>query len=434
MQVSVEELNPTQRRIAIEVPAEDVTAELDRAFGRLRGEARIKGFRPGRVPRQLLERYYGDQVRADVLSHLIEHSYAQAIQESGIAPIAPPEIVPESLEIGKPLRYSATVEIQPPVEIQEWEGLPGKRLRRAVTDQDVEHALEQVRQSLAELRPVEDRDEARVGDYVAVDYVASIDGRELPQSRRENRLLEVGAGAVSPELDRALDGMRVGERRSVDVPFPEDHPDAALAGKSASLDVTLRGIREKVVPPVDDDLAREHGDCETLDDLRALLRRRMEESIAREAEEQLREELIGELISRNPFDVPRSFCDRQTEAVIDDILARSGTRREDLGADGTRLEEIRREVAPRAEHQVRAVLALDALGARLGIAVDDGEMEQRIEEMAGRAGENADKLRAAYRDAGARDALRARLAREHTLERLAAAAHVEEVDAPPPSE
>src|ERR1041385_8065157 len=206
MQVTIEEVDATRRRIAVEVPIDAVTAELDRAFGRVQREAKIKGFRPGHAPRSVLERYFGDQVRADVLSHLIEHSYSDAVKQAGLRPVGPPEIVPESVEAGKPLRYSATIDILPKIEIPDFARLPAKRPRREVGDEDVDRAVERLRESLAELRPVEGRDEAREGDFVSIDYTTSIAGKPTPGGQRENRLVELGRGAVPTEIERALAG------------------------------------------------------------------------------------------------------------------------------------------------------------------------------------------------------------------------------------
>lgn len=430
MHVTVEEVDATRRRIAVEVPVEAVTAEMDRAFGRVQRHAHIKGFRPGHVPRAVLEKYFGDQVRADVLSHLIEHSYSDALTQSGLKPVSSPEIVPETLEAGRPLRYSAMVDIRPTVAIREHRGLPARRPRRAVSEEDVARAVEALRESLATLRPIEGRAEARDGDFAAVDTVASIDGKTLPNGKRENRLIEIGRGTVPAEIDRALAGMTVGEMRSVNVPFAADHPDRQVAGRVVRFDITLRSIRERVLPEANDDLAKEHGECETLAELRARLRERIGESFVREAEENVREQLIDELIRRNSFPVPQSLVDRQLESLFDELAARLGVSASDLKKDPTRVEKLAQELRPRAERQVRAVFALDVVAELEGVSVSDDEVEKRIAEFAARAGEQEEKLRAAVREPVAREELRSRIARERALETIAASARIEDVEPP----
>jgi trigger factor len=429
MQVTIEEVSTTRRKLAVEVPVEAVAAELDRAFDRMRREAKLKGFRPGRAPRSVLEKFFGGQVRADVLSHLIEHSYTDAVKQAGLRPVGPPEIVPESVETGQALRYSATVDVLPKIEIRESAGLQAKRPRRPVTDAEVDRAVEHLRESLAELRPVEGREEAHEGDFVSIDYVATVAGKALPNGKRENRLVEVGKGAVPAEIDRALVDMRVGDVRTIEVEFPAEHAEAAVAGKSVRFDVSLRGIREKVLPPAGDELAKEHGECATMEELRVKLRERIASSLAQDADEQVREQIVDELLRRNAFDVPKSLVDRQVEAFVEDLLARVGQQREILERDAQRLEKLREEYRPRAERQVRATLALDALAHQTETLVGDDEVESRIGELAARAGEQAKRLREFYRDDAARAELRASMARERALDRLVAEARVEEFDA-----
>ncbi len=430
MQVTVEDVNATRRKLAVEVPVETVAAELERAFGRVQQEAKLKGFRPGRAPRAVLEKFFGDQVRADVLSHLIEHSYSDAVKEAGLRPVGPPEIVPESVEVGKPLRYSATVDVLPKIEIHDSIGFPAQRPRQPVTEEDIDRAVEHLRESLATLRPVEGRGEAREGDFVSIDYVASVGGKVLPNGKRENRLVEVGKGNVPPELDRALAGLRVGEAKSIDVAFDPEHPDASVAGKTVRFEVSLKGIHEKVLPAADDDLAKEHGECSTLEDLRVKLRERIAQSFEREAMDQVREQVIDELLRRNAFEVPATLVDRQIDAFVEELLGRAGGHRVEIERDAQRLGKLREDMRPRAERQVRTVLALDALAGQTHVEIGDDEIEQRIAETASQAGQQGAKVLEIYRDPAVRGDLRGRLARERALAQIVGAARVEDVEVP----
>lgn len=429
MQVTVEDVNATRRKLAVEVPVEAVAAELDRAFGRMQQQSKLKGFRPGRAPRAVLEKLFGDQVRAEVFSHLIEHSYSDAVREAGLRPVGPPEIVPESVETGKPLRYSATVDVLPKIEIRESAGLPAKRPRRPVTEEDVDRAVDHLRESLAELRPVEGRDEAREGDFVSIDYQASIGGTPQPNGKRENRLVEIGQGSVPPEIDRALAGLRVGESKSIDVEFDDRYPDASVAGKVVRFEVSLKGIREKILPAADDELAKEHGECPTFAELRVKVRERIAQSLEREAMDQVREQLIDELLRRNAFEVPGSLVERQVDAFVEELLARVGERRAELERDAQRLEKLRDEMRPKAERQVRVALALDALAEQTNVEIGDDEIEQRVAETASQAGQQAARVREIYRDPAARGELRGRLARERALAQIVGTATIEDVEA-----
>lgn len=427
--VNVEEVNTTRRKLEVEVPVESVKAEIDQAFQRVQHQAKIKGFRPGKAPRSVLEKYFGDQVRADVLSHLIEHTYSDAVREAGIRPVGPPEIVPEAIEPGKPLRFSAVVDVLPKIEIREAEGLPAKRARRAITEADVDRAIDRLRESLAELRPVEDREEAGANDFVVIDYTASLEGAPLPNAKKENRLVPIGGGVVPPELDRALPGMKLGETKTVDVPFPSDHPEAAVAGKTVQFEVTLRSIRQKVLPEADDALAKEHGECETLVELREKVKQRLAASFENEAMDRVRDQVIDQLVDRNPFEVPKSLVDRQVDALVEDLLDRFGERRGEMERDAARLDRLREETRPRADRQVRAVLALDTYAEQSGISISEEDVDNRLAELTRQAGDQAARVREIYREPAARADLRSRLARERALEQIVAAARIEDVDA-----
>lgn len=433
MQVSVEEVSPTRCRLAIEVPVEKVAAEIDRAYGRVQQQARIRGFRPGKVPRTILEKYFGNQVRADVLSHLIEHSFAEAVEQTGLRAVGAPEIVPDSIAAGAPLRYQATIDVLPQIELDAVEGLPAKRPIRDVVDEDVERALQEIRESLAELRPVEGRETPVKGDFVVVDYVATVDGESLGGEggpKRENRMVEIGAGGVAPEIDEALQSMTVGETRTIPVGFPAEHPDSKIAGKSVDFELSLRGIREKVLPAIDDELAREHGEVETLEALRAKIRERIAASIRQASDEQVRDQVMDGLLERNAFEAPKSLVDRFTESLVNDVLARSGRGAEALRGDEAAMAKLREDLRPRAERQVRAALVLETLAEREKLEVSDADLEQRVEAMAAQAGDHAERLRAAYRKDEIRDELRSRLVRESALEWLVARAAIEDVVVP----
>jgi len=428
MQVTVEEVNPTRRKLAVEVPVDEVRAEIDEAFGKLQRQAKLRGFRPGKAPRAVVEKLFGDQVRADVLSHMIEHSYSDAVKQTGLRPVGPPEIVPETIETGKPLRYSATIDVLPTIEIADTSGLSAKRARREVGEGDVDRALDDLRESLAELRPVEDRTEARAGDFVSIDYRASAEGKPLPNGKRENFLVEIGKKQVPPEIEQALVGATIGQAQAVDAEFPADAGDAAIAGKTVRFDVTLRGIREKILPPADDELAKEHGEVSTLVELRQKIRDRIADQIRRSGDEQIREQIVDELLRRNAFEVPKSLVDRQIDALVEDILRRIGSEREAIERDAERLDKMREQFRPRAERQVRAVLALDALVEKNGIEIPDQDVEKRIAELAAQAGQQAARLREIYGEPGARQDLAARLARERALDAIVESAAIEEVE------
>ncbi|TMA36488.1 MAG: trigger factor [Deltaproteobacteria bacterium] len=414
--VTLEDLSPVRKRIQVEISATDVQAELERAFTLVGRQARLPGFRPGRVPRPVLERNFGEQVRREVLGRLVEESFRQAIETHRLEPLGTPDIDADPLTPGQSLRYSATVDIRPVIEIGNLAGLELPRPSTTVGDDAVEAALERLRDSAAQLRPITDRTIIEAGDMVTVDLTSRLEGAE--PVHREGVLVEAGGGSFPLALERQLIGQHRAATLTLRVPYPREYPNAGLAGKTAEFDVVIRELRAKEVPPLDDDFARDHGRCQTLAELRARLRTDLEREAEARAADAVHQGLLEQMIARHPFDVPPTLVERRVEALLGTLGVRlpEGTDRERA------LAELRTELRPRAEHQVRAELLLDAVASHLGLTIDEKEVEAEIDAMAARDGQRGERLRALYHRPEAHAALHAKLARDRALARLVAEA------------
>jgi len=414
--VTLEDLTPVRKRIQVEISATDVQAELERAFVLVGRQARLRGFRPGRVPRPVLERTFGEQVRREVLGRLVEESFRKAIEPHRLEPLGTPDIDADPLTPGQSLRYSATVDVRPVIEVGNLEGLEVPRPSTAVSDEAVEAALGRLRDSAAQLRPIADRTVVEAGDVVSVDLTSRLEGAE--PVHREGVLVEAGGGSFPLSLERQLVGQHRGAQLTLRVPYPREYSNAGLAGKTAEFDVVIRELRAKEVPSLDDDFARDHGRCQSLAELRTRLRADLEREAEARAADAVREALLEQLIARHPFDVPPTLVERRVET----LLATLGIRLPE-GTDRERaLAELRTELRPRAEHQVRAELLLDAVAVRLGLTVGESEVEAEIDAIAVRDGQHADRLRALYHRPEAHAALHAKLIRDRTLACLVAEA------------
>jgi trigger factor len=421
--VTLEELSPVRKRLQIEVPAPEVQAELERAFELVGRQAQLRGFRPGKAPRHVLERMFGSDVRREVLGRLVERSLHNAIEEHKLSVVGVPDIDAEGLTPGAALRYSATVEVRPVIPLGDLGGFTVVRPATTVTDDAVEHVLANLRESVAQLRPIDDRANVEAGDIVTVDLGTRVEGMEPTQ--RSDLLLEAGAGSFPLALERQLVGQHRGAQLSLQVPYPADHPNPGLAGKTVEFQVGVKDIRTKELPALDDDFARDHGRCESLAELRGRVRADLERQAVARADESVREGLLVQLIEKHPFDVPPSLVERRTESLMANLGMRMPEGRERDEA----LARLRPEVQSRAERQVRVELLLDALAARDGIFVTEEDVTAEIESMA-REEHLGDKAHALYRHSEAREVLRARLARDRALTALVAAARVMPAEAP----
>jgi trigger factor len=416
--VTLEDLTPVRKRLRIEVPAGAVQAEIDRAFQLVGQQAQLRGFRPGKAPRAVLERRFGADVRREVLGRLVEQSFHQAVETHKLAVIGKPDIDVQGLTPGEALRYSVTVDVRPVIALGNLRDLTAVRPSSAVEDPDVEHLLDGLRESVAQLRPVEDRTVVEAGDVVTIDLTSRLDGAE--PVTREGVLLEAGAGTFPLALERQLVGQARGTRLSLRVPYPADYGNPGLAGKTAEFAVEIKDIRTKELPPLDDDFARDHGRCDSLVELRARLRADLERDAAARADDAVREAIIDQLLERHTFEVPASMAERRAEALAStlDLRLPEGPERERA------LGEVRTQLLPRAERQVRAELLLDAIAARDGVAVADEELTAEIEAMAMRERRVVEQVRSFYERPEARAALRAKLVRDRVLATLVEGARV----------
>jgi trigger factor len=422
MKVQVEELSPVERKLSIEVPPEQVQAELGRAYAQLGRQVRLPGFRPGKVPRRILEQKFKGEVEDDVARRLVERAYLSAISEHHVDAVGAPQLTPVRLDQEKPFAFEARVEVRPKVEPRDYRGLVLKRVQAAVTDAEVDERLEAMRQRVARLEPVEGRTVAETGDFAIVDYLGTIDGRPFVGSKAEDVTVEVSPGDLLRGNVPELAGLVVGQSRPVDHAFAADDPEPSRAAKSAHFTFTLKGLKRQLVPALDDDFAKEVGGGETLAELKAKVRSDLEAAAKNRAAQEERDQLVKGLVERNPFDLPKAMVERGLDAMLDGALrmmARQGLDPSKLNLD---FASLREEMRPKAEAEVRGALLLAAVAEKEGLSVKAEELDARIAQYATESGAPLHQVRKAFKEPEQRRALEQRVREEKTVEFLKAAA------------
>jgi trigger factor len=415
MKVSVETLSPIERKLSIVVEPDQVAAELGRAYHALGERVRLPGFRPGKVPRRILEQRFRGEVEDDVTRRLVERSYLSAITENGVEAVGEPQVTGAKLVLDGPFAFEATVEVRPDIKPKDFEGLPLKRATPKVEEAAVEARIEELRQRLGRLEPVEGRTVAELSDFAVVDYQGSVDGKPFEGGSGEGVTVEVAPGEVTAGNVEALAGLAVGETREASATFPEGHPQA---GKTAIFRFTLKGLKTRVVPPLDDELAREVGGGPTLEALRNRVRTDLLASAKSEAARSERDQLLHALIERNPFQVPKAMVERGLEAMLEGALrqlARGGVDPRTLNLD---FDALRAEMRPRAETEVRGALLLEAIAEAEKLTVEPSEVDARIEQLAKDTEQAVSQVRKAFKDANQRRSLELRIREEKTVEFL----------------
>ena len=422
MKVQVEELSPVERKLSIEVPPEQVQAELGRAYAQLGRQVRLPGFRPGKVPRRILEARFKGEVEDDVARRLVERAYLSAISEHHVDAVGAPQLTPVRLDQEKPFAFEARVEVRPKVEARDYRGLPLKRVQATVTDAEVDERLEAMRQRVARLEPVEGRTATETGDFAIVDYVGTIDGQPFVGSKAEDVTVEVAPGDLLHGNVPELAGLVIGQSRELDHAFAADDPEPSRAGKTAHFAFTLKGLKRQLIPALDDDFAKEVGGGETLAELKAKVRSDLEAAARTRSAQDERDQLVKGLVERNPFDLPRAMVERGLDAMLDGALrmmARQGVDPSRLNLD---FASLREEMRPKAEAEVRGALLLAAVAEKEALSVNPDEVEARIAQYATESGAPLHQVRKAFKEPDQRRALEQRLREEKTVEFLKAAA------------
>jgi len=420
MKVAVEEIEGCKRRLAVEAPADVVQQEWERAYGRVQKQARLPGFRKGHVPRSLVKVHFADDVRREVAEHLIPDVWRKAISEARIEPVNEPDLQEVKLEEGAPLSFVAVVEVKPTIALGEYKGVEVEHAPKPVTSQDVDAALEHMREQQAQFRAVDRA--AAPGDLLVIDYTLTLEGRE-PSSQTGYEFV-VGGKAVLPEIDQAVIGMRAGEEREAPFRFADDHRREELRGKSGAAAVKVVEVKEKVLPALDDDLAKSLGEFETLAALRAEVLRQLETRREHDDTRELQDKIVDAVIERHAFIVPDALVMRQVAHQIEH--AREGLRRQGIDPDrmpwdyGKMIAELR----PGAEKAVRRTLLLEAIAEREGLAPAEADVDAEVEKIAGASQRPAPAIRRMMEKSGDLDALRHGLRDRMTLDVLVANAKI----------
>ncbi len=415
MKASVEEISSIKKKVSVEIPEDQVTKEVESFYKDLGKKAKIKGFRPGKVPRDILERYFKDYIKAEVVQKLIQDTYPQALTEADLQPVSPPVIDPGEFESGKPFQYSAVIEVKPAIKLEGYTGLKIEGKKEVVKDEEVEERLKALQNLHANLKAISEARPIQTGDYVIVDYEASLGGKPLEGGKAIDFTLEVGSGQFIPALEEKLIGLKPEEEKEIEISFPEDYGYKKWAGKTISFDVKIKEIKEKILPPLDDEFAKDLGDYASFEELKAKLKGEIEKEKELGLERQLKDQVVDQLLEANPFEVPDSLVEEQAKAMVSDTklrLAAQGVVLKNLGVSEEKLQE---DYKAMAQKQVKTFLILDKIAGQEGITVTDDEADDRLREMSEKMHQKFDVVKRYYEKNGLLPEVKDGIIRDKTL-------------------
>ena len=397
MQVTVKDVSGVKKVLHVEVPEDTVTRELDNAYKQLKKTAKVKGFRPGKTPRSVLERMFKKDVHNDVTSKLLQDSFMEALKETDLNIVGNPKIDPPQLNEKGPYKYDATVEIKPDMDKIDVTGLALKKALYQITDEEMDAQLQMLQKNLGQQIPVTEDRGVKENDFVLIDYEGFEDGKPFSETQKtENFTMKIGAGAISKTLDEILIGKKPGEDIEITINFPEDHFNKKLANHEIAFHVKLHEIRQEILPEIDDEFAKKLGPYETLAEVKKAITDNLKQGYEKRVEQELNEQIFKELIEKTEFELPESMIEYELSGIIDEVektLSYHNKSMEDEGLTRESLAEKHRETA---EKKVRRHLILDKIIDQEELTLSDQELDAGFNEMAQAVNQPVEAIKSYY--------------------------------------
>jgi trigger factor len=426
MKTELVDVNETRKNLVVEIPSEVVEAEIDRIAHDYGRAARVPGFRPGKVPQKLVRQRFREQILHDVAHGLIPRAVDDALRERGVEPIDTPDIKDVVVEEGHPLTFTASFETVPAIDPGDYRALRMVRPAVTVGDTDVDEALERLRQGAARFEPVEDRP-VEAGDTVVVDLERrALSGPKAgEQDRHENVSVEIGAPVNPPGFDEELTGLEAGANKEFTVRYPADYAISELASTEVEYRVTVRAVRRRSVPALDDEFAKDLGEFDTLEALRAKVRADIEHEAEHEADRLVRADLLKQLAARVPFEPPEVLVNRDVDRRVEEFVRRLIEQQLDPRRANIDWEEFRKSQREPAAEAVKSALVLDEVARREALGVTEDEVAREIARFAERTGRTPSAVRAQIEKEGGMARVSTGLRREKAVDFLLACATIE---------
>jgi trigger factor len=430
MKTNIEDISSVKKRLNVEIEAEDIDRKVNETYKKYGKIAKIKGFRPGKAPRKILENYYGNQVLEDVTKSLIEETLFEAMEEHKTYPLNMPVVENEILKIGENYKYSAQFEVRPQFEIKDYLGIEVEKETCVVNEKDVDRQMEQIREARGRLRPVEEARGVKEGDIVVIDYEGFEGDKAIEGIKAENYPVKIGDKKFFPGAEEALIGSKKGDKVNITIDFKEDYFHRGLSGKRVDLKIDVNDIKEIQLPEMDDEFVKSLGSgFESLDKLREKIREDLIAIEGKRIENRLRERLLGKISDGLDFELPDSLVESEIISTLENIkqnLIRSGSSLEKSGLDE---EKLKGEIRPGAEKRVKGMLILADIAHKNKLTVEEAELTENFKQMSEETGVDPDTIRKYYESHNLIDNIRQVILKEKTLKYLVENAKVKDVPA-----
>jgi trigger factor len=429
MQVSEKRISPVVMELSVEVPATIVKAEIDKAYVTLGKKAHIKGFRPGKAPRDVLTRMFAPQVQNDVANAIVNDTLPKILSDKNLTPVSQPNVEAKTVDAKLPFSFTATFEVQPEIENVKFEGFELFRPKVEVDEKLIEEQMEGLRQRHAALKAPDPARPAAKGDVLSIDFTLSVEGKDIKDGGGQGVQIELGSGQALPEIDEVLVGKSVGDKATAEHTFPAEHPREDFRAKKGTFTITVSDLKERVLPTVDDEFAKDIG-FDTLVALRADIHTKLEKNAKDRSETVLAEQIVDKLNSENTCDVPPSLVEQQARIMEQEVL--QSARRMGQRITQEQYNALHGAILADAEKKVRAGLLMAAIARKNEFKVTDEDIEKGLAELAEETGKNVAKLRVEYREKSKRDILIGMILEDKILDFIETKSTIKDGDPPKP--
>ncbi|GAB6909320.1 trigger factor [Desulfosarcina cetonica] len=383
MKVTVEDRSSVKKVMHIEIPDADVSHALDDAYKSLKKTAKVKGFRPGKTPRGVLERLYRKDVHADVVSKLIQDNYVQALTETQLKVVGSPVVDPPELNPGSDYCFTAEVEVHPEIADIDFAGLQLTKTLYQATDEEVDVQIKMMQKNMAKRVPIDETRPAQIGDFVQVDYEGFKDGNPFDEAKKtENFVIKLGDGHITQDFDNGVVGMNPGEEKDITVTFPEDYFNKKLSGHTVDFKVKLNEIRKEELPEIDDALAKQLGAFNTIDEVRQKIMENLKQGYDKRSEQELNEQIFSQLLEKTEFEVPDVMVDYELNHIISDAERSFSYHNKTFEEAGISKESLAEKYRDTAEKQVRRQLILGKIIEQEKMELSEDALQSGFAEMA----------------------------------------------------
>lgn len=416
MQTKIENVSSIKRKISVDVPAERVADELEKAYQKIQKTAKLKGFREGKVPRNMLEQYFKSNAEKEAIESLISATYSEALEKENVNPVSRPKVDFGDFDAKAQFSYTAEFEIHPVVEVDGHHGLSLEKTERTINDELVDKRLKAIQQSMTQLEPADENAKLGEGLIAYVDFNGTADGKPFNGSKAENFLVDVGAGSLLKEFEDSILGMKKGESKKIEFVYPKDYFNKDLAGKKGTFDVNVKDLKLKRVPELNDDFAKDLGNYKNLDEVKADLRKRMESAVEYEAKTELANQAMELLVKKHQFEVPEAVILSELKGMFESFvnqLQRQGKKFEDSGVT---TEQFIEQYKPVAENRVRGYYIVDAIATLEKIDVSDDDIEERFKTISANTGQPLPKVKEYYTNNKLTEGLRMQILHEKAID------------------